>query len=341
MESKQNKKWGIFEIEHFDFPGGNIADYEVKSQEEARALAIKTLKSDKQCMNYLPGLGKSFHKDIDKCEKVKQYHSKDTSNGETIRIDQNGLLYALGTQFGSRSWVNPYLSGDVGVNFSKCADNYYSTINGHQEHEVEEASSIIVENSHRGANATMYSDPKDSGQKVKFWHKEERKISADDFENLQKTSPDSEVETFLKKLDFSNKSWVFVIIKKEGRERFVQHNDKDGTYRAYRYGTDDQVDTGSWRIEGSTYSEKDDGSWKGKFEILGENEFYIHQDCKEHGYHRYKNTDVKFDKGFGPGMFNDASWFEVDLKENRFMPTHYVYRGDMGGGENHPRTWAL
>jgi hypothetical protein len=50
---------------------------------------------------------------------------------------------------------------------------------------------------------------------------------------------------------------------------------------------------------------------------------------------------VIFEKGFGPDMFKNASWFEVDLKENRFMPTHYVYRGDMGGGENHPKTWAL
>jgi len=35
------------------------------------------------------------------------------------------------------------------------------------------------------------------------------------------------------------------------------------------------------------------------------------------------------------------AWFEVDLKDHRFMPTHYAYRGDAGGGENHPRTWAL
>jgi len=39
-------------------------------------------------------------------------------------------------------------------------------------------------------------------------------------------------------------------------------------------------------------------------------------------------------------IFNE-SWFEIDLKESRFSPTHYVYRGDMGGGENHPRSWNL
>ena len=25
----------------------------------------------------------------------------------------------------------------------------------------------------------------------------------------------------------------------------------------------------------------------------------------------------------------DDSWFEIDLKENRFSPTHYVYRGSV------------
>ena len=131
MESNQTKNWGIFEVEHFDFPGGNIAEFEVKSQEEMRELAVKSLKTDKHCMSFMPGLGKAWYKDIDKCERVKQYHSQDISNGETIRIDQNGLLYGIGTAFGTRSWVNPYLSGDVGVNFSKCSDNYYSTVNGH------------------------------------------------------------------------------------------------------------------------------------------------------------------------------------------------------------------
>ena len=52
------------------------------------------------------------------------------------------------------------------------------------------------------------------------------------------------------------------------------------------------------------------------------------------------NSDMKFEKGIRREIF-DASWFEIDLKDNRFMPTHYVYRGDMGGGENHPRNWAL
>ena len=69
---KESKKWGIFEIQHFDFPQefGGIAEYEVKSQEEARALAIIILKNDNHCMSYLPGLGTAFHKDIDNCEKV-------------------------------------------------------------------------------------------------------------------------------------------------------------------------------------------------------------------------------------------------------------------------------
>ena len=35
------------------------------------------------------------------------------------------------------------------------------------------------------------------------------------------------------------------------------------------------------------------------------------------------------------------AWFSVDLKDHRFLPTHYAYRGDFGGGENHPRNWQL
>jgi len=35
------------------------------------------------------------------------------------------------------------------------------------------------------------------------------------------------------------------------------------------------------------------------------------------------------------------AWFELDLKELRIVPTYYTYRGDAGGGENHPRTWQL
>jgi hypothetical protein len=39
-------------------------------------------------------------------------------------------------------------------------------------------------------------------------------------------------------------------------------------------------------------------------------------------------------------IFNE-SWFEIDLKESRFSPTHYVYRGNMAEDGNQPRNWAL
>ena len=35
------------------------------------------------------------------------------------------------------------------------------------------------------------------------------------------------------------------------------------------------------------------------------------------------------------------AWFAVRLVDHALRPTHYVYRGDMGGGGNHPRTWRL
>ena len=36
-----------------------------------------------------------------------------------------------------------------------------------------------------------------------------------------------------------------------------------------------------------------------------------------------------------------GAWFVIDLKGFSLRPTHYVYRGDAGGGNNHPRTWEL
>merc|ERR1719240_1106104 len=35
------------------------------------------------------------------------------------------------------------------------------------------------------------------------------------------------------------------------------------------------------------------------------------------------------------------AWFVVDLKGLKLQVTHYCYRGDYGGGGNHPRTWDL
>jgi len=152
-------------------------------------------------------------------------------------------------------------------------------------------------------------------------------------------SPHDEVVAFLEKINFKDKSWTFFIEKHNG-EKFIQHNDSNGRYGAYKLGEGHRIDENSWRIEGSDYLERDDGSWRGKFEILSDTEFYIHMDVREHGYHRYRATTERYIGGESPAIY-EATWFEIDLKDNRFKPTHYVYRGDMGGGENHPRSWNL
>ncbi|CAH0379835.1 unnamed protein product [Pelagomonas calceolata] len=36
-----------------------------------------------------------------------------------------------------------------------------------------------------------------------------------------------------------------------------------------------------------------------------------------------------------------GAWFSIRLVDHALRPTYYVYRGDMGGGGNHPRTWTL
>jgi len=35
------------------------------------------------------------------------------------------------------------------------------------------------------------------------------------------------------------------------------------------------------------------------------------------------------------------AWFVIDLKNAKVKLTKYVYRGDYGGGNNHPKTWEL
>lgn len=64
-----------------------------------------------------------------------------------------------------------------------------------------------------------------------------------------------EVKAFLKKTDFASKAQTYFIKKHDGDE-FIQHNNKDGTYEAYKLGTDEKVDSGKWLVKGSTYIEK-------------------------------------------------------------------------------------
>lgn len=45
------------------------------------------------------------------------------SKKSKVDFDQCGILNAIGTQFGSQSWSNPYDSGSVGINFSEDACN--------------------------------------------------------------------------------------------------------------------------------------------------------------------------------------------------------------------------
>jgi len=40
-----------------------------------------------------------------------------------INFDQQGIIHAMGTQFGNQSWRNPFDSGLVGINFSEDACN--------------------------------------------------------------------------------------------------------------------------------------------------------------------------------------------------------------------------
>lgn len=72
-------------------------------------------------------------------------------------FDQRGVLYALGTNFGTQAYVNPKLSNVVDVQFSGDGANYYSRSTGHKHGEFHQSSQIIVSNQHPGDNATQWS----------------------------------------------------------------------------------------------------------------------------------------------------------------------------------------
>ena len=54
----------------------------------------------------------------------------------------------------------------------------------------------------------------------------------------------------------------------------IQHNDADGTYKTYRENSFDIVDSGEWKIEGTTLMEIN-GNWKGDITMRGEKDYSI------------------------------------------------------------------
>ena len=72
-------------------------------------------------------------------------------------FDTNGVLYALGTDFGRAHYTNSADSGKVRLGWSWDAANYYSTAGGHKLGDATQAARIICAHTHPGANATMWS----------------------------------------------------------------------------------------------------------------------------------------------------------------------------------------
>ena len=63
-----------------------------------------------------------------------QFGSK--KGASTVDFDQNGILYAIATDFSNKEWKNPFDTKKVDVNFSEDACNYYSTDQGHEKKQV-------------------------------------------------------------------------------------------------------------------------------------------------------------------------------------------------------------
>ena len=85
-------------------------------------------------------------------------------------------------------------------------------------------------------------------------------------------------------------------IEKHNGEKFIQHCYADGTYKAYRQGSDDEVDSGDWKVEGTTYMEKG-GDWKGEITMKGEKDFFVDFYAGVHGYHKYTAVFEPYENG--------------------------------------------
>ena len=72
-------------------------------------------------------------------------------------FDTNGVLYAIGSNFGTTHYSNPFLSKRVFKRFSADGANYYSTAEGHKVEDSHQASEVLCEHRHRGQNATQWS----------------------------------------------------------------------------------------------------------------------------------------------------------------------------------------
>ena len=63
----------IFEVEYFDLPGGDITSIPCNSREDARKLAVNTIKNKGQCMNWMSGHNRSWHKEISRVSKFQSH----------------------------------------------------------------------------------------------------------------------------------------------------------------------------------------------------------------------------------------------------------------------------
>ena len=63
----------------------------------------------------------------------------------------------------------------------------------------------------------------------------------------------------------------------------IQHNDADGTYKTYRENSFEIVDSGEWKIEGTTLMEIN-GNWKGDITMRGKKDYSVQLDFQLGGH---------------------------------------------------------
>ena len=78
----------------------------------------------------------------------------------------------------------------------------------------------------------------------------------------------------------------------------MQHNFADGTYKAYTYCGEDQVDDGTWALKDGVYTENSKHDFISSGKLVGSAKcFHMDVECGPHGYHKYTPTYETYVKG--------------------------------------------
>ena len=85
-------------------------------------------------------------------------------------------------------------------------------------------------------------------------------------------------------------------IEKHDGSRIIQHNQADGSYKAYVLGSNNVIDRGRWVMENGRYREMTGFPVSGMLHGSSQS-FWMDVDCGPHGYHKYIGTTLSYHGG--------------------------------------------